>query len=149
MGGAGSIFTGFVGLAGAAIGGFTSFMASWLTVRAQMRQRTQTAARTRRERVYTAFIREAARLFGDALVHQREDASDLVSLYALVAQMRLFAPEEVMACADGVLDTIIAAYLGPNHTLHDLRQFARDGGMDSVRRFSEACRMDLERFDET
>src|SRR5262245_32404593 len=97
-----SILTAIVGLAGAAIGGLTSFMASWLTVRTQMHQKMQAAARARREKVYTAFIKEAARLFGDALGHQREEVSDLVSLYALVAQMRLLAPDEVIMRAEGV-----------------------------------------------
>ena len=32
---------------------------------------------------------EASRLYGDALSHQKDDVSDLVYLYALVAKIRL------------------------------------------------------------
>jgi hypothetical protein len=145
---AGSILTAIVGLAGAAVGGLTSFMASWLTVRTQTHQKMQTAARARRERIYTAFIKESARLFGDALGHEREEISDLVSLYAMVAQMRLIAPNDVIERAEGVLEAIAAAYLGPNYTLHELRQYAHGGGLDPLRQFSEACRSELEQFDE-
>lgn len=139
----GSILTAMVGLAGAAIGGLASFATSWLTVRAQLHQKVRDAARDRREKVYTDFIKEASRLFGDALGHEREDVSDLITLYSLVAHMRLLASNEVTLCAEKVLDAIVAAYLGPNRTLHELRQFAREGGLDPLRRFSEACRTEL------
>ncbi|WP_310302532.1 hypothetical protein [Sphingomonas sp. BE270] len=146
MDGSGSILTAMVGLAGAAIGGFGSFMTSWLTVRAQLSQKIRSEARSRRELVYTDFIKEATRLFGDALGHEREDVSDLVTLYALVAKMRLIAPSDVIERAEYVVDSIVSAYLGPNRTLHQLREFAKEGGMDPLRQFSEACRTELNRF---
>lgn len=146
MDGSGSILTAMVGLAGAAVGGFGSFMTSWLTVRAQISQKVRSEARSRRETIYSEFIKEATRLFGDALGHEREEVSDLVTLYSLVATMRLVAPNEVIERAERVLDAIVKAYLGPNHTLHELRQFASEGGMDPLRQFSEACRAELQRF---
>ncbi|NMN06831.1 MULTISPECIES: hypothetical protein [unclassified Novosphingobium] len=146
MDGSGSILTAMVGLAGAAVGGFGSFMTSWLTVRAQISQKVRSEARSRRETIYSEFIKEATRLFGDALGHEREDISDLVTLYSLVATMRLVAHNEVIERAERVLDAIVKAYLGPNHTLHELRQFASEGGMDPLRQFSEACRAELQRF---
>lgn len=142
----GTILTATVGLAGAAIGGFTSFATSWSTLHIQLRQKARTAARGRREKVYSDFIREAAKLFGDALGHEREDVGDLITLYALVARMRLLASPEVIARAEVVLESIVAAYIGPNRTLHELREFARGGGLDPLRRFSEACRAELEAF---
>lgn len=142
----GSILTAMVGLAGAAVGGLGSFMTSWLTVRAQISQKIRSEARSRREEIYTDFIKEATRLFGDALGHEREDISDLVTLYALVARMRLIAPSEVIEKAEHVLDAIVQAYLGPNHTLHELRQVAQSGGMDPLRHFSEECRIELKRL---
>jgi len=121
-------------------------MTSWLTVRAQLSQKIRSEARSRRELVYTDFIKEATRLFGDALGHEREDVSDLVTLYALVAKMRLIAPSDVIERAEYVVDSIVSAYLGPNRTLHQLREFAKEGGMDPLRQFSEACRTELNRF---
>src|SRR3546814_11524913 len=100
MDGAGSSLTAMAGLSGAALGGFGSIMTSWLTVRAQISQKIKSEARSRREDVYTDFIKEATRLFGDALGHEREDVSDLVPLYALVAKMRLIAPNDVIERAE-------------------------------------------------
>lgn len=142
------ILTAMAGLAGAAIGGFTSFATSWLTLRTQLREKMRTDARVRREKIYTAFIKESARLFGDALGHEREDASDLIALYALVARMRLMASATVVESAEHVLTAIVTTYLGPNRTLHELRAFASEGGLDPLRQFSEACRAELERYDD-
>lgn len=147
MGGSASILTAMVGLAGAIIGGLTSFLTSWLTLRTQMQQKTRAAARGRREKVYTDFIKEAARLVGDALSHERGDVSDLIALYAMVARMRLLASNEVIVRAEEVLKAIVSAYQAPNRTVHELTQFARDGGLDPLRHFSETCRAELEKFD--
>lgn len=142
-----SILTAMVGIAGATVGGLGSFVTSWLSLRTQMREKLITASRQRREAVYKDFIGEAARLFGDALGHEREDVSNLVTLFSIVAHMRLLASSKVVARAELVLDAIVAAYIGPNRTLHELREFARDGGLDPLRQFSEACRLELETYD--
>lgn len=143
----GSILTAMVGLGGAVVGGLGSFVTSWLSLRTQMREKLITASRQRREAVYKEFIAEAARLFGDALGHEREDVSNLVTLYSIVAHMRLLASNQVVERAEFVLDAIVAAYIGPNRTLHELREFAQYGGLDPLRQFSEACRLELETYD--
>jgi len=52
-------------------------MTFWLTVRTQLSQKIRSEARSRREEIYTDFIKEAMRLFG----HEREDVSDLSSRF--------------------------------------------------------------------
>lgn len=143
----GSMWTAIAGLTGAAIGGFTSFATSWVTLRTQMRQKSRERARDRRERLYTEFIKEASRLYGDALGHERDDVADLIGLTALLSSMRLMASPDVIKRAEEVLDAIIATYIGPNRTLHEIRQFAQEGGLDPLRRLSEACRQELLAFD--
>jgi len=54
-------------LAGATIGGVTSFAATWLTQRTQARIQAITHKLSRREELYKAFIKEAAKLYADAL----------------------------------------------------------------------------------
>jgi len=131
------------GLTGAGIGGLTSLLASWITQQNQSRQREREIGRTRRERLFTAFIDEASRLFADALGHEKNDADDLVHLYALVARMRLTASPEVVSAAERVVQGVIDAYQAPNRTLKELHLFAKDGGMDPLLEFSEAGRAEL------
>lgn len=133
------------GLTGAGIGGLTSLMTSWLTLQNQVRQREREIGRTRRERLFTAFIEEASRLFADAIDHEKDDINDLVRLYALVARMRLAASPEVVAAAERVVQGVILEYQAPNRTLSELHLFANDGGMDPLLEFSEAGRAELMR----
>jgi len=138
-----SYFSAIAGLTGAGIGGLTSFGSSWITQQNQSRQREREIGRTRRERLFTAFIEEASRLFADALGHEKDDVNDLVRLYALVARMRLAASPEVVAAAERVVEGVVVAYQAPNRTLKELHLFASEGGMDPLLEFSEAGRAEL------
>jgi hypothetical protein len=133
----------FAALAGAAIGGLTSFGTSWLTQRAQLRHAHREAERAKLESLYTDFITEAARLFGDSLTRQTEDVTNMIRLYALVGRMRLVSARAVVVAAVRVEDSILENYQGPNRALHELQDFARKGGMNFLTEFSEACREDL------
>ncbi|WP_413992151.1 hypothetical protein ACMDCR_08715 [Labrys okinawensis] len=131
------------GLAGAIVGGLASFSTTWLTQSAQLRERRREVERNRREQLFDSFITEATRLYGDALSHEKDDVADLVLLYAIVGRMRLTTSRTVVEAAERVLDAIVDTYLSPNRTLHELRQLARDGGLNFLGEFGEICRADL------
>jgi hypothetical protein len=134
----------FFGLAGAIIGGLTSFATTWLTQQAQIRERQRDAARTTRQNLFGAFITEASRLHADALSHEKDDVADVVQLYALIAKMRLLASRPVVTAAEQVLQSIVDTYLAPNRTLHELRILAEEGKMNFLVDFGEACRLELD-----
>ncbi len=131
------------GLIGAMVGGTTSMATAWVTQRAERRDRNRQAQRTKRESLYGDFVAEASRLYGDALSHEKDDVTDLVQLYALMAKMRLFASRDVINAAEQAMQDIIETYLAPNRNLHELRSLAHSGGMNFLQAFSEACRSDL------
>src|SRR6266404_1338226 len=101
-----SYFSAVAGLVGAAVGGMTSFGTTWVTQRAQLREHSVMAMRKQRESLYVEFIREASRLFADALSHERDEINDLVALYAIMAHLRMVASERIVAAGDLVIDTI-------------------------------------------
>ncbi len=131
------------GLAGASIGGLTSFSTSWLTQQSQMREKRREAELARRLELFHEFVVEASRLYGDALSHEKDDVSDLVQLYALVAKMRLWASRPVVTAAERAMNAIVDTYLQPNRTLHEIRVLAQSGEMNFLLDFGEACRADL------
>ena len=133
----------FAALAGALIGGLTSFATSWLTQRAQLLSAHREAEKAKLEALYTDFIAEAARLFGDALSHQTDDPTAMVRLYAMVGRMRLISDRAVVDAATRVEDTLAETYLGPTRTLRETMEFAHKGGMNFLTEFSEAARKDL------
>jgi hypothetical protein len=131
------------GLVGVAIGSLTSFAATWLTHRSELNEKHREVEVAKREKLFSDFVAEATRLFGDALSHQKNDVSDLVFLYALVARMRVISSRPVVDAAEHTLDSIIEAYLAPNLSLHEIAGLARSGAMNFLFDFSEACRMEL------
>ena len=131
------------GLAGASIGGLTSFSTTWLTQQAQLREKRREGEQGKGLELVNDFVVEASRLYGDALSHEKDDVSDLVQLYALVAKMRLWASRPVVTAAERAMHSIVETYLQPNRTLHEIRTLAQSGDMNFLLDFGEACRADL------
>ncbi|MGO7259051.1 hypothetical protein ACCT32_36520, partial [Rhizobium brockwellii] len=65
-----------MGLAGIAIGSLTSFATTWMTHRSQVKEKQREAEAAKREKLFSDFIAEATRLYGDAISHQKDDVSD-------------------------------------------------------------------------
>src|SRR6516165_8311461 len=135
----------FSALAGAIIGGLASFGSSWLTQRTQLLFARREAIKARREALYAEFVDEAARLYGDALGHQKDDPADLVKLFALLGRIRLASPRPVITAAERTFDTIVETYLGLNRTMHEVLEDVHRGGFNFLIEFGEACRQDLAR----
>jgi hypothetical protein len=128
-------------LAGATIGGLTSFATSWTTQWTQFRHAQREAEKAKLEALYNDFIAEAARLYGDALTHQTEEITGLVQLYALLGRMRLVSDRLVVVAAMRAADIIIETYLGPNRTLHQIMTHKDE--LDFLIEFGEAARKNL------
>lgn len=138
-----AIISALSALAGAAIGGMTSFATSWFTLRAQLRSAQRQAERAKLEAIYNDFIVEASRLLGDSLTDQTEDVTNMMQLYALIGRVRLVSARPVIDAAMRIVNTLVENYLGPNRSLQELLEVAREGGMNLLTDFSEACREDL------
>lgn len=134
----------FFGLAGAIVGGLTSFSTTWLTQQAQLGDKHREAARATRHELFRAFIAEASRLYADALSHEKDDVTDMVQLYALIANMRLVCSAAVVVAAEQALDSIVDTYLAPNRSLQDIRRMAQEGNLNFLQDFGKACRLELD-----
>ena len=139
-----SIITGLAALAGAAIGGFTSLVAAWLSQRQQQRAERLAHYQLRRQDLYKEFIEQASDLYIHALQNDKPDVSALMRLYAELSRMRILSSTTVVDSADQIVRRIIKAYLEPNKTFPELREMADSGLIDPLRNFSEACRAESE-----
>jgi hypothetical protein len=133
-------------LAGATIGGVTSFAATWLTQRTQARVQELTHSLTVREQLYKAFIKEASKLYADALVHEISDISNLVELYAMISEMRVISARNTVEGADKVARLIVNTYRAPSKTLPELEDMVNRGAIDVLQTFSEAARQEFHRL---
>jgi len=137
-------FSGFAALAGSVIGGLTSLGATWLTQHSQLGAQRFARNLERRETLYKDFVNEASRLYVDAFEHDQTELSNLVRLFALINQMRMVSSPRIVEGADRVARLIMGTYVAPNKTFGDLESTLESHMVDPMRRFSEACREELE-----
>jgi hypothetical protein len=129
-------------LAGSAIGALASLVTTWLTQHHQDRIQQRSQEYSRRERLFGDFIVQASKLYGDSLTHDKVDPSAMVPLYAIKAQLGLFASKETIERANEVLHLIVQSYYRPDTAWHSHEEFeSRD--YDILRAFTEACRREL------
>jgi hypothetical protein len=134
----------FAALLGAAIGGLTSGLASWITHRIQVRSQWLAQDTLSRQELYKEFIEAAAKCYADALQHEQPGIPAWVELYAKIGRMRLLSSPKVVAMAEQVGQKIIDTYLEPNKTFLELRDMIDTQAIDILNDFSDACR---EEFD--
>ncbi len=136
--------TALAALGGAALGGFTSFATSWTTQRVQMNAERTASSKSRRQKLYNAFIDGAAKMYGDALIHDKLELSGLIELHTIVSRMRVFSSVAVIENAISVVRVITETYSQPNKSPLEIEQMIENGTIDLLRGFSEACRQEFE-----
>jgi hypothetical protein len=140
-----SVITGLAAVVGAAIGGLTSILASWLTQRTQARARWLAQDVVRRQDLYKGFIEAASKCYVHALQHDEADIPTLVEVYARLGMMRVVSsPPKVIESAEQIERKIADTYLTPNKTFLELREMINSQSVDLLREFSVACRAELE-----
>jgi hypothetical protein len=139
-----SIISALAALAGAAIGGFTSVLASWLTQRTQARAQWLAQDKIRRQDLYKEFIEAASKCYAHALQQDKPDIPALVGLYTTIGRMRVLSSAKVFESAEQAARKILDTYLEPNKTFVELRAIVNSEATDFLRDFAEACRTELE-----
>src|SRR4051812_49361379 len=94
-----SYVSAFAALAGATIGGLTSFATSWLTQRTQLRHAHREAESSELKELYQNFITEATRLAVEAYrakTNGISDVSGLLGIHAMIGRMRLISSQTVI-----------------------------------------------------
>src|SRR5215510_1024672 len=136
--------TALAALGGAALGGFTSFATSWSTQRAQANAAQTANSKSQRLKLYKAFIDDAAKIYGDALMNDKVDLSGLVELHAMVSRMRVLSSTAVIENATRVVRVITETYNQPNKSPMEIEEMIENGSIDLLKVFSEACRREFE-----
>jgi hypothetical protein len=136
--------TALAALGGAALGGFTSFATSWTTQRVQMNAERNATSKSRRQKLYNAFIDGAAKMYGDALIHDKLELSGLIELHTIVSRMRVFSSAAVIENAISVVRVITETYSQPNKSPLEIEEMIENGTIDLLKGFSEACRREFE-----
>ncbi len=97
-----------------------------------------------RPRWRSTFIDDAAKSYGDALIHNELKTTGLIDLHALVSRMRVVSSRTVIESAIRVVKVITDTYNQPNKTPEEIEAMISDGSVDILLSFSEACREEFE-----
>jgi hypothetical protein len=84
----------------------TSLGASWVSQNAQAHAQQLLGDKSRRQELYKAFIEEASKLYGDALVSDKAEVSKLIGLYVMLRRMRILSSQPVVENAEKVIQII-------------------------------------------
>src|SRR5213592_3516535 len=129
--------TALAALGGAALGGLTSFATSWTTLRTQMKAQRSASSKSKRQKLYKAFIDDAAKTYGHALIHDKLETTGLIDLHALVSRMRIMSSRPVIERAVNVVKAITETYSQPNKSSEEIEAMVSKGSVDILRSFSE------------
>lgn len=130
-------------LAGSAIGALASLGTTWLTQRFQDRVQRHAQESARRERLYGEFIDEASKLYADALVRRLDGPARLVTLYAIMSKLSLFASTAVIDQAHAVMRRVLDTHERPEEDAAAVLDEIAHHPLDILRDFAEAARKDL------
>ena len=139
-----SVITALAALVGAAIGGLTSVLTSWLAQRTQARAQWVSQQILRRQDLYKEFIEHASKCYVHALQQHEPDIASLVELYATLGKMQVLSSPIIFESAEQIERKIVDTYLAPDKTFLELREMLNSGSVNLLRDFSAACRAEIE-----
>jgi hypothetical protein len=134
------------GMAGTLIGGTATVAPAWVTQQKLSRRELVREEVRKREALYGEFITEAARLLSDAFDHTLDKPETLVKLYAILGRIRLVSSEAVFKAAEECSSRILDFYATPNRTVEELIGAIRSDEMAFLRKFSDACHVELRKY---
>jgi hypothetical protein len=134
-------------LAGSLIGGLTSGITTWLSVRNQAKAGRLAHQFSQRDDLYKDFIISASKVYGDAILTNEPQMHDLVALYAMISRMRVFSSSRTIVSAQQVMEATVDTFFAPNKSLQELHDLIKSGtGIDPLKNFSDAAREELRAF---
>jgi hypothetical protein len=138
-----AVISALAAFGGSSGGALARVLSSYVQQRSVAQREFSNRQIAERETLYSDFIQEASRLYGISIAHALEDLNGLVSLYALVSRIRLFASEPVVQAAELFVKRIVQHYGEPNLTVEEIRAAALSARADPLAVFSLACRKEL------
>jgi hypothetical protein len=141
-----NLITALAGVLGAVSGASAAIATTWITQKNQtIRERAKSETR-KREILYGDFITEASSLVADAFDHTLDNPETLVKLYGILGRIRLVSSEAVLVAAEECCERIVKLYAEPNRKIEELFTTLQGGEVEALKRFSDACRVELRRY---
>jgi hypothetical protein len=138
-----TIITALAGIGGSLCGGTASFATAWVTHKTRAKREVALGELNKRETLYGEFINECSMRVMDSFERNLDKPETLLSIYALLNRIRLCASDTVLGQAVEVVKFIMEQYFAPNVSVEEFHERVHNGGIDPLKAFSEACRLEL------
>jgi len=134
-------------LAGSMVGGLTTGITTWMSLRSQARAGRLTEGLVRRQDLFRDFIVAASKTYGEALMSSQPQVQEIVALWAMISQMRISCSPKTAASAEKVMLQTLETYFAPNRTTSELRDLMKSGRqIDPLVEFIGVAREELREF---
>ena len=141
-----NLITALAGVLGSVTGASAAIATTWISQKSQtVRERAKWETR-KRETLYGEFITEASQGLADAFDHTLDKPDTVVKLYAILGRIRLVSSDAILAAAEECCDRVIDLYAKPNRTMAELVTTFRSSELEALKRFSDACRIELRKY---
>ena len=141
-----NLITAMAGVLGSVSGVSAAIATTWISQKSQtIRERAKSETR-KREVLYGDFITEASQRLANAFDHSLDSPETLVKLGAILGRIRLVSSDAVLTAAEECFDRIINLYAKPNRTIAEVFTTLHSGEFEFLKRFSDACRVELRKY---
>ncbi len=141
-----NLITALAGVLGSLSGASAAIATTWISQKSQtIRERAKSETR-KRETLYGEFIMEASQQLANAFDHSLDKPETLVKLYAILGRIRLVSSDAVLSAAEECCDRVVDLYAKPNRTMAEIFATLHSGEFEALKRFSDACRVELRRY---
>jgi hypothetical protein len=141
-----NLITAMAGVLGSVSGASAAIATTWISQKSQtIRERAKSETR-KRETLYGDFITEASQRLANAFDHSLDSPETLVKLGAILGRIRLFSSDAVLTAAEECFERIVQLYAKPNRTIAEVFTTLHSGEFEFLRRFSDACRVELRKY---
>jgi hypothetical protein len=141
-----NLITALAGVLGSVSGASAAIATTWISQKSQtVRERAKWETR-KRETLYGDFITEASQRLANAFDHSLDSPETLVKLGAILGRIRLVSSDAVLTAAEECFERIVELYAKPNRTIAEIFTTLHSGEFEFLKRFSDACRVELRRY---
>ena len=141
-----NLITALAGVLGSLSGASAAIATTWISQKSQtIRERAKSETR-KRETLYGEFITEASQQLANAFDHSLDKPETLVKLYAILGRIRLVSSDAVLTAAEECCDHVVDLYAKPNRTTPEIFTTLHSGEFEFLKRFSDACRLELRKY---
>ena len=130
-------------LGGSIIGASTPVFSNFILQRSLTQRELTNREIGQREDLYSEFIRQGTTCYAKALSQSLESIDEIVSMYALVNRIRLFASSNVLEASEAFVKKLVERYGEKNMSIDQIKSVALEQHADPLNDFALKCRAEL------